>query len=111
MNRKLKFWILLAVIAVLSSACSTDNNSSSRQDQDTATKPPPQVRVESLPTFTPAPVLPTETGIAPTVAPAAPAGQDYGWQPPDIETQANGIEADINEIENGLKNQKFILKP
>jgi hypothetical protein len=49
--------------------------------------------------------------MAPTVEPTVAAAQGYEWQPPDIESQANSIEADMNEIDNALKNQKFILKP
>jgi hypothetical protein len=112
-NSKIKFWMwaLVAVVAILCSACSTDNGSSSNQGQAEATKPPPQVRVETLPTLTPIPVIPTETGTAPTVEPTAQAAQGYEWQPPDIDAQADSIAADIADIQNQLKNQKFILKP
>jgi uncharacterized lipoprotein len=109
MNVKIKLWILAMAIVILCSACSNDNKSG--QSQDEATKPPPQVRVETLPTLTPVPIVPTETGMAPTVEPTVAAAQGYEWQPPDIESQANSIEADMNEIDNALKNQKFILKP
>jgi hypothetical protein len=110
MKQKIKFWILVAVVAMLCSACSTDNNSG--QGQGEATKPPPQVRVETLPTLTPEPMLATETVVEPTAELNA-AAQSNVWQAqtPDIEAQADSIEADMDAIDNQLKNQKFILKP
>ncbi len=104
-----KIWILVAVVAILCSACSTNNGSSSNQGKDEATKPPPQVRVETLPTLTPIPIIATETAVASTAQPTA--AQFFAWPTPDIDAQADSIQADIDEIENQLKNQKFILKP
>lgn len=107
-NQKTIIWILVAAIMLFGSACSKDNNSG--QGQVDPTKPPPQVRVEALPTLTPVPVLPTETVVAaPTVEAAA--GPVFAWPTPNEDEIANQIESIMDEMDNKLKNQNFILKP
>ncbi len=107
MKQKAKFWILVLVLAALCSACSTDNDSA--QEQGEATVPPPQVRVELLPTATELPPLPTETLPAPTVEPTP--AQVFFWPTPNVEELANQIEAQMDEIDNKLKSQNTNIKP
>jgi hypothetical protein len=106
MKRKTKFWILVAIVAVLCTACSTDN--SSGQGQGDATKPPPQVRVETLPTATALP-LPTETVIVPTPEPTA--AQAFFWSPPDSNALEDQINAMMDEMDRKLKSQNTTIKP
>ena len=107
MERKAKFWILVIIVAVLCAACSTDN--SSGQGQEDATKPPPQVRVEILPSLTPPPPLPTETVTVPTLEPTA--AQVFFWPTPDADALANQIDSIMSEMEQKLKSQNINIKP
>ena len=107
MERKLKFLILVTVVAVLCSACSTDN--SSGQGQGEATKPPPQVRVGILPSATAPPPLPTKAGAVPTLE--STAAQVFIWPTPDEDALADQIDAMMNEIDNKLKSENINIKP
>jgi hypothetical protein len=106
MKRKVKFWILVLFAAMLCTACSTDN--SSGQGQEDATKPPPQVRVGTLPTATALPPLPTETVLVPTLEPTA--AQVFIWPTPDeaaLEAQINSM---MDEMDRKLKSQNTTVK-
>ena len=108
MKRNLKFWILIVAVALLCAACSTDNSSGQGQQGDT-TKPPPQVRVEALPSATALPPLLTDI-VTPTIEPTA--AQVYvAPPPPDEDALANQISAMMDEIDRKLKSQDLLLKP
>jgi hypothetical protein len=107
-KQKFIFWILVAVVVALSAACSTDNNKSG-QGQEDATKPPPQVRVETLPTNTALPELPTEAIASPTVEPTA--AEAFVWPTPDEDTIVNDIDSLMNDIDNKLKSEDINIKP
>ena len=108
MDRKAKLWILVIVVALLCSACSTDNNSGKGQGDET--KPPPKVRVEALPTGTALPPLPTEAAtVAPTLEPTA--AQVYIEPTVDEDALANQIEAMMDDIDQKLKSQNINIKP
>jgi hypothetical protein len=108
MAQKTKFWILVAVVVVLCTACSTDN--SSGEGLGDVTKPPPQVRVEALPTGTaPPPLPPTEVVIVPTLEPTA--AQVFFDPTPDVDTLADQIDSMMNEIDQKLKSQNINIKP
>ena len=107
MERKIKFWILVIVIAALCSACSTDNKSG--QGQEEATKPPPQIRVETLPSLTPPPPLSTETVVLPTLEPTA--AQVFIWPTPDEAALEDQINSMMDEMDNKLKSENINIKP
>jgi hypothetical protein len=107
MERKTKFWILVTVVAVLCTACSTDNKSG--QGQGDATKPPPQVRVGALPSATAPPPLPSEAVAVPTLEPTA--AQAFIWPTPDEAAIEDQIGSMIDEINNKLKSQNINIKP
>ena len=107
MNKPKKFWVFVAIIALLSAGCSTENTSG--QGQSDALKPQPQVRVEALPSLTASPPQPT-TEAVPSLEPTATSAQVYFDPTPDTEAIANQIEALMDEIDRKLKNENFVLK-
>jgi hypothetical protein len=99
--------VLFRSVVVLCTACSTDN--SSGQEQGAATKPPPQVRVETLPSATALPPLSTETVVVPTLEPTP--AQVFVWPTPDEDAIGDEIDSLINEIDNKLRSQDINIKP
>lgn len=94
------------MIALLCAGCSTDNTSG--QDGETA-KPPPQIRVEAMPTATATLVPPTEVV---TVTPEPTVAQVYiAPEPPDEDAIANDIDAIIADMNRNLKSQDLLIKP
>lgn len=107
MNPKMKFWMFFALIALLCAGCNTEKTSG--QGQGDVTKPPPQVRVEAMPSATATLPLPTE--VVTSTPEAVATAEVYVLPTPDVEAMANQIEANMDELERELNNQKFILKP
>ena len=70
--------------------------------------PQPQIRVESLPSATPAPVEVITNTPEPELT-ATPAVVYYD-PTPDSDLLANQIESMINDLDRKLRNQNFILK-
>lgn len=108
MNPKIKFWIFLTVTALFCVGCNTEKTSG--QGQGDATKPAPQVRVEVLPSATATLPLPTDE-VAATPTPETAAAGNYALPTTDVDALADQIEANMEEMERELNNQKFILKP
>lgn len=110
MSRKAVLWILLALIGLICTGCSTDN-SNSGSSQTESVKPPPQVRVEILPSATSASLpLPEET-ITPTLEPTAAPAEIYVWPTPDEDAIINQIESMMDQIDQKLNRQDLNLKP
>lgn len=107
MKRALKFWILVAITILISTACST-KDSSAGQGQEDATNPPPQVRVEVIPSPTAPAEIPTEavTGTPESAAPV----QVYIAPPVDEFAISDEVEAMMNDLDRGLKNLDSSLK-
>jgi len=110
-NRKTLLWIFCILIALACAGCSTDNTVGGNQTE--AVKPPPQVRVEAMPTATLAPT--TEAVIPPTLEPTlepTAAQVQYDAPPtPDVDAIANELEAEMDAIDQKLRNQDLLLKP
>lgn len=105
MKQKIVYW--LVILAVLTGGCAGKQNVS-EAGPATATMPNPQVRVEQLPTQT---MMPTVENLAPTAEPTLTQQVQIWFDPtPDVDAIAAQIEAALDEIERGLKNQNFDLK-
>jgi len=97
---------LLLVTAVLLSACSSEGTSG----QAVNPKPPPNVRVQALPSATASPE-PPQPEIAPTSSPQ-PTEQVYYYDPtPDPAALESEIEAVMDDIDKKLNSQDLLLKP
>ena len=95
MKLKTKFWVFIALIALLTAGCSTDNTSGNEQG-DTS-KPQPQVRVV---------VNPTATASLPVVAentPAAPEPSATVTTPDQVLTSEPEPTADEDAIANQIE--------
>lgn len=108
MPRTLKLLVWAVCLVSLLSACSTSTDDSSGPGATDATKPPPQVRVELLPTLTPLPVTPTEVTTN-TPEPTVPV-QIYIDPPADeyavsdqVEASMDDLERSLNQLDNELK--------
>jgi hypothetical protein len=106
-NKKSMLWVFVALAALLSAGCSTDNTSG--QGQGDAAKPLPQVRVEALPSAT-ASLPPPTAVVTPSLEPSATSAQVYFDPPPDSDAIANQIDALMDEIDRKLKSENFIFK-
>jgi len=108
-NRKAMTWIFLALIALMCAGCSTDNTTSGGS-QDTV-KPPPQVRVEAMPTATVVFSAPTEAAAATLEPTAAPAQVYYPAPTPDEDAIMNQIDSTISDMNQKLNSQSLLLNP
>jgi hypothetical protein len=105
-NNTIKFLVIVSLVALLSTGCSSNNNGNGD-----SLKPQPQVRVGARPSSTPEPTVQVDN-LALTAAPspsAAPA-QLYYDPTPDEDAIANQIQSMMDEIDRKLKSNIFLLK-
>jgi hypothetical protein len=102
-------WFFSVLIALVCVGCSTDNTTSDSQTE--AVKPPPQVRVVTLPSATPSVSSTEESPAAPTIEPTVAPAEVYFWPTPDEDAIVNEIDAMIDEINQKLNSQDLLLKP
>jgi hypothetical protein len=109
-KNKTAFWILWILIALACAGCSTDNTVGGNQTE--AVKPPPQVRVEAMPSATLAPTTeaPAST-LEPTLEPTVAQVQAGVWPTPDEDAIVNQIDAMMDQIDQKLRSQDLLLKP
>ncbi len=107
MSRVWKSLVWVVFLAVFCAACSGNKDGSSGPENE-ATKPPPQVRVELLPTLTPLPITPTAeaTSTAEVAAPVQiyidPPADEYAISD-EVEAMMNNLDRDIRILDNNLK--------
>jgi len=100
--------ILITLFALGSAGCSTDNTSTGGS-QTEAVKPPPQVRVETMPPTATLP-LPEEL-LTPTLELTATPAQVYTWPTPNEDEIINQIDSMMDQLDHSLNTQKFNFNP
>lgn len=111
MNKKSIVAVLLILVSLASAGCA-GKTSSQGEKSGASNLPQPQVRVEALPSATPAPTLKVEAVVLPPTASAtAPVLQYYIEPTPDEDAIANQIQSLIDEIDQKLQSQNFIFNP
>ena len=109
MNKKIRFWALVALIVLISTGCSTKNNSG--QGSGDSSKPQPQVRVEALPSATPTlPALADNSAPTPEPSVSPTPGWIYYDPTPDEDALASQIQSMMDDIDRKLRNSNFVLK-
>ena len=111
MNKKTKFWVFIALIALLSAGCSGNNNNSG-QDQGDAPKPLPQVRIVVNPSATTSPTAQVENTLSAPEATATVIAYDQALtidpEPTaDLDAIANQIEALMDDMDKKLNSENY----
>jgi hypothetical protein len=105
-------WLGVALIALLALAACGSGGDNSDASQPSGTLPAPQVRVETLPSSTPEPVVPaaTEAVVAPTTVP--PTVEVQAWPTLDEEQYlVDQIEKGFDDINSRLNGTNTDIRP